>query len=212
LSLSENRPPWDFDIPVIGREHLADARLFADRLHLIDSLGSRKAGAVAELGVAVGDFSKALIQRYDPKIFYAIDLFQLHELESLWGRKPAEIFGAKTHLEYYLDRMAPFRDRLQTCQGDSANETAKLADASIDVIYIDGSHHYADVKRDCAVAREKIKPGGLLIFNDYILWSHLERAWYGVVPVVNDLVVNKGGRIIGFALQSNMYADIAIQM
>jgi hypothetical protein len=206
------QPPWDGDIPAIRPEHLMDARLYANRLHMIANIGPQKLASVAELGVALGGFSQPLIKRYDPDVFYAIDTFKLHEQEMIWGQETSKVFAGKTHAEAYLDRMHAYRDRVSIRQGDGAQELAGLPDASLDLIYIDGSHHYGDVVRDSAVACQKVRPGGILIFNDYIIWSHLERMWYGVVPVVNDLVVNKGGRILGFALQPNMYADIAIQM
>ena len=211
MNSQDNRPPWDA-IPALSREHLADARLYADRWHMIENLGPKKLGAVAELGVALGDFSKALIQRYEPDIFYAIDLFTLHEYPSLWDRSSASIFEGKTHADVYLDRMQAYRNRMSIRQGDGADELAKLPDASLDLIYVDGSHFYDNVVRDSAVSFRKIKPGGMIIFNDYIIWSHLENMWYGVIPVVNDLVVNKGGKVVAFALHPNMYADIAIRM
>lgn len=211
MNAQEARPPWN-SILALGREHLQDARLYADRWHMIDNLGPKKLGSVAELGVALGDFSRALIERYEPDLFYAIDLFTLHEYPSLWDRDSAKIFDGRTHADVYLERMQPYRDCMAIRQGDGADELAKLPDASIDLIYIDGSHSYDNVVRDGAAACKKVKPGGMLIFNDYIIWSHLENMWYGVIPVVNDLVVNKGGKVTAFALHPNMYADIAIQM
>jgi hypothetical protein len=211
MDSKDTRPPWDV-IPALGREHLRDARLYADRWHMIDNLGPKKLDSVVELGVALGDFSTALIERYQPNIFYAIDLFTLHEYASLWDRDTAQIFKGRTHAEVYAERMLNYRDRMAIQQGDGADELAKLPDGSIDLIYIDGSHSYDNVVRDGAAARKKIRPGGILIFNDYIIWSHLETTWYGVVPVVNDLVVNGGGKVVAFALHPNMYADIAIQM
>jgi hypothetical protein len=210
--VSEVRPPWDGDIPALERQHLRDARLYSDRLHMIDSLGPANADAVVELGVAVGQFSRAMIQRYDPSKFYAIDTFKLHEVETLWGRTPRDFFKNKTHLEYYLDGLAAYSDRVIALQGDGAEQLAQIEDNSIDVIYIDGSHHYADVARDSEVAVRKVKRGGVIIFNDYILWSHRENMWYGVVSVVNHLVIDKGAQVLGLALHPDMYADIAIQL
>ncbi len=211
MDSKNTRPPWDV-IPALGREHLRDARLYADRWHMIDNLGPKKLDTVVELGVALGDFSTALIERYQPNIFHAIDLFTLHEYASLWDRDTAQIFQGRTHAEVYADRMQNYRDCMTIQQGDGAIELAKLPDASIDLIYIDGSHSYDNVVRDGVAARKKIKPGGIIVFNDYIIWSHLENMWYGVVPVVNDLVVNGGGKVVALALHPNMYADIAIQM
>jgi len=84
MQTQESPPPWDV-IPALRREHLVDARLYADRWHMIENLGPKKLGSVVELGVALGDFSRALFERYEPDVFYAIDLFTLHEYTSLWN-------------------------------------------------------------------------------------------------------------------------------
>ena len=78
------------------------------------------------------------------------------------------------------------------------------------MIYIDRSHHYKDVVRDAEAAVRKVKANGLIIFNDYILWDHVCGIYYGVMPVVNDLVANRGWKVKGLALQRNMFCDIAI--
>jgi hypothetical protein len=33
---------------------------------------------------------------------------------------------------------------------------------------------------------------------------------YGIVPVVNKMVVNQGWKVLGFALQKHMFCDIAL--
>ncbi len=70
------------------------------------ALGPQKADMVVELGVALGGFSHSLINRYDPERFYAIDTFQLHQLEHLWGGPPSLVFGTRTHADYYATRCA----------------------------------------------------------------------------------------------------------
>ena len=203
--------PWLDDIPEIRPEHLRDARLYAHRWNMIRAIGPKKAGVVAEVGVAVGGFSRALIERFDPDIFWAIDTFALHTLDSLWGKPPGEVFGTQTHSEYYEACMHQFREKVHLLSGDGADALHSLHDGSVDLIYIDGSHHYADVKRDAKAAVAKIKDDGIIIFNDYVLFDIFAGTAYGIVPVVNDLVVNGGWKIIGFALQQNMFCDIAIQ-
>jgi len=203
--------PWQGPIAKIRPEHLRDAVLFADRQHMIESIGPQKADAVAEVGVAVGGFSQSLIIRFNPSVFWAIDTFELHKAQNLWGGPPQAVFGERTHAEYYSAVMSKYGEKLRLLQGDGAQKLDTLEDESVDLIYIDGSHRYDDVKRDAYAAVKKIKHDGIIIFNDYVLLDGLTNFIFGVVPVVNDLVVNHGWKVIGFALQENMYCDIAIQ-
>jgi hypothetical protein len=55
-----------------------------------------------------------------------------------------------------------------------------------------------------------VKDTGFLVFNDYMLIDH-NHANYGIVPVVNDMVVNQGWRVAGYALDHGLYCDIALQ-
>jgi len=78
-------------------------------------------------------------------------------------------------------------------------------------VYIDADHSYAGVKRDIAVAKEKVKPDGMLVFNDYTLWSPLELMEYGVVHAVNELCLNEDWELMYFAFQRHMYCDVALK-
>lgn len=197
--------------PVIAPNHVVSARVYANRAEMILGLRQRlpRNPSVCEVGVALGDFSEFLLSALRPREFIGMDLFGLHELEILWGRPTAEIFRGRTHAEYYRERFASHPVRV--CEGDSAAALASLADASIDLIYVDGDHSYDGVKRDTAQAIKKVKSDGLLIFNDYIMYDHLQGGEYGVVPALNELVNDTDWRIVGFALQHAMFCDIAVQ-
>jgi predicted O-methyltransferase YrrM len=47
-------------------------------------------------------------------------------------------------------------------------EMRKLPLESFDFIYIDGSHMAEDVLEDAVLAWRLLKPGGLIIFDDYV--------------------------------------------
>ena len=85
-----------------------------------------------------------------------------------------------------------------------------MPDRYFDLIYIDAGHSYADVKKDCKAATKKVKEDGILVFNDYVLWSPWEGWAYGVVQAVNELICD-GWDVVGFALASDGYHDIAVQ-
>jgi predicted O-methyltransferase YrrM len=54
--------------------------------------------------------------------------------------------------------------------GFSQVEMRRLPLESFDIIYIDGSHATADVLEDAVLSYRLLRPGGVLIFDDYV-WS-----------------------------------------
>jgi hypothetical protein len=197
------------DYPVLKSEHIANARLFANRFDMMNALGGVRKN-VAEIGVALGDGSKALIEAFKPSEFVAFDLFTLHEVPQFWGRTNKEWFGEKDHATYYRDKVKPFVKKLVIEMGDSSSALNKYPEAHFDMIYIDGDHGYEGARNDAYAALRTIKSDGLLIFNDYIVRDSFSTERYGVVPVVNDVIVNHGWKVVGFAFQEQMFCDIAL--
>jgi glycosyltransferase involved in cell wall biosynthesis len=206
---SENNQPRNY--PPLSKEHIdSAARLFANRNELVESLGIAPGQAVAEVGVALGDFSEFLLRALEPSCFVAIDLFKIHEIAELWGRPTSEIFGNGSHLDYYRRRFARYGDRIRIEEGLSQEMLARYPDDTFALIYIDAGHDYENVRRDAELAALKLKQDGVIVFNDYTM-SDLEGTSYGVVPAVNELVAGGGWRVVGFALQPHMFCDIAIR-
>jgi hypothetical protein len=198
-------------IPPLLQEHVDGAVLYADRVRALEALP--RGGVVAEIGVALGDFSQAMLTYLAPCRFDAFDLFQLHEAQSLWGRSSAEWFGGLSHRTQYEHRFADeiAAGKLRIHEGDSSREMDKQPDSSYDVIYIDGDHSYEAARRDAEVSARKLKADGILIFNDYIIFDYLGGVPYGVVPVVHEFCVSRGWRVSFFALANNLYCDIALR-
>jgi hypothetical protein len=185
------------NIPVIASEHIRDARLYADRKDLILALcTSGKVDVIGEVGVALGEFSEFLLKSLAPKLFIGFDLFDLHHQNELWGQDTKAIFKGKTH---YAEK------------GPSQEMLARFPDGSFNLIYLDADHGYDGVKQDAELASKKLAADGLLIFNDYIMYDHIMHSPYGVVPVVNDMVVNEGWDVVGFSLQQQLFCDIALR-
>jgi SAM-dependent methyltransferase len=193
--------------------HVEDARLYADRIEMLKSFSSRQGLTIAEIGVAYGDFSESILNILNPKSFHAYDLFHFHTVPVIWGEKTENTLKGLTHRSFYEKRFAREIDAGQVLvfEGDSVTEMEKREDGTYDIIYIDGDHHYNGVYRDAMVSMRKLKPGGFLIFNDYIYFDHIGGYHYGIIQVVNDLCVNHGWKITHFAFHQQMFCDIAIQ-
>lgn len=68
---------------------------------------------------------------------------------------------------------------------DSDQFAARVPDASIDVIYIDGDHTYEQVKKDIHLYHQKLKHDGYLCGHDY------SKSWPGVVQAVDAFAAER---------------------
>ncbi|MCB8880465.1 class I SAM-dependent methyltransferase [Acidisoma cellulosilytica] len=195
----------------LDQRHVEGAKLFANRQAMIKGLGIPVDGVIAEVGVALGDFSEFLIDTLKPRTFVAMDLWQLHEHQTVWGRPAAEVFGGLTQAQFFEERFRDRGDLIRLESGESAESLWRQADESFDMIYVDAGHDYENARKDAEAALAKIKRDGTIIFNDYIMYDHLAHSSYGVVHVVNQLVVEQGWSVVGFALAPQMFCDIALR-
>jgi predicted O-methyltransferase YrrM len=150
-----------------------------------------KGGVVAEVGVGEG-----------------VNAFRI-----LDGSRPRELnLVDKDFSHLHRHRFeAGLRDgTVRLHERDSATALASFPDEYFDWIYIDADHSYDGIRRDIEQAKRKVKHDGLLVFNDYLLFSHKEFVSYGVVAAVNELCVTDGWELRYFALAPHMYCDVAI--
>lgn len=198
--------------PKLPGHLLRHARLLPDRLDILPLLP--KGGVVVEVGVGFGHFSEWLIELCAPRRFIAIDLFELHRLPRMWGRRMEEWLGGKDHYTFYCEKFRPLIEagRMEVIRADSAEALASLPENSVDVLYLDADHTYEAVRRDLAAAAPRIRPEGVLIANDYTMVEvGLSHAPYGVIHAVNEFMIAENWEMIYFAFQSHMYCDVALR-
>jgi hypothetical protein len=204
-------PYPSMEFPALEPRHLAGARLFANREALIASLLIAPGGTIAEIGVAHGEFSEFLLAQLAPKTLVAFDFFDMHEAGALWGKDTRHLLHGMKHLDFYRHRFRNRGDQVVTEPGVSYLTLAKYPDRTFDMIYVDAGHDYASVKRDADLALDKVKPDGFLVFNDYIMYDHLVGEPYGVVQVVNQILVERDLTVYGLALEHHLFCDIAFR-
>lgn len=207
---SQQQPMMHTDFPELTSKHMAGAKLYATRNDLVADLLLPPNPRIAEIGVALGTFSKFMIQALKPSAFHGFDLFLLHQEEYLWGQKTAEVMRGMKHADFYRQEMEKTGLKVEVHEGSSHTTLEHTQDKYFDLIYIDAGHTYADVKRDADISTRKLTSKGVLVFNDYAMYDPFIKSEYGIVPVVNEMVVNQGWKVIGFGLQKHMFCDIAI--
>jgi hypothetical protein len=183
--------PGNFDFgDVVGDDAVARCRVFANRHRAIESLP--QGGIVAEVGTQTGNFANHIFKAARPSSLHLFDL----------------------SLDWFDSRLLvePIRDgRVQIHLGDSSTELGKFPAEHFDWLYIDGDHSYRGVSRDIAQAVRTVKRDGLLVFNDYTVWSPLEACNYGVLKAVNELVNSGEWEFVYLALHPWGYHDVALR-
>ena len=147
---------------------------------------------IAEVGTQRGNFAKKIFKIAEPNEFHIFDL-------------------SFDHFDREFFRIEIQSGRVILHEGDSSTEMSKLPGATFDWIYIDGDHLFEGVVRDIREAKRLIRPDGFLVFNDYTVYSPLERQQYGVMRAVNDLCQDEDFEIVMFALNVLCYHDVALR-
>lgn len=175
----------DHEAPELRDDAFAGCRVFANRHKMIQHMAW--GGVGAEIGVQHGHFSTFLLNN--------LAISELH------------LFDLNGELIQESVRNA---ERTTLHVGDSSKKLSALPDAHFDWIYVDGDHSYKGVTKDVKEVVKKIKPNGVLFFNDYTPWSMYEAMPYGIMPAVNELINEQGWQMAAIALTPSGYFDVAL--
>jgi hypothetical protein len=169
--------------PDLPAQALENARVYPNRHAMLEVLP--KGGTVAEVGTWRGEFSEAIALTCRPDAFHLIDI----DFAPL--QPPA--MPVKMH------------------EGDSSTILKTFAPGFFDWIYIDGDHSYESVRKDIEAADRAIKPGGLLMCDDYCTWNSGAGSPYGVARAVNEFIIERGYSVEGLALQCGGMYNILLR-
>lgn len=67
--------------------------------------------------------------------------------------------------EHY--RGTPFEPKIHPLYGDSASFDFRPYEKGVDLVFIDGNHSYENVKLDSENAFRMLRPGGIIVWDDY---------------------------------------------
>lgn len=187
----------------ILEKHTRNAKLLNDRYHLLQHLPENSIGA--EIGVLGGDWSMHILAQVKPAKLHLIDTFYSDDYAHL------KRFTKKNHETFITEKFASYGDQVKLLRGYSWNCLATFPDQYFDWLYIDAAHDYQSVKKDLEQAFLKIKPDGIIIMNDYIMYDHITKEDYGVVQATNEFINEHNFEILYLALHPQMFCDILIK-
>lgn len=120
-----------------------------------------------EIGVAFGGQSLAILSKTKIEKLYSVDPYY---------NFPTEIYPDSLNynqnihdvLYYYVKKkLEPFKERSKLLRMTSVQAANLVKENELDFVYIDGNHSYEYVKLDILSWFNKVRPGGLIIGDDW---------------------------------------------
>lgn len=121
-------------------------------------------GVGCEVGVCKGEFSRHLLENWNCKLLYLVDIWE----DGAEGYKES-FHNQPDNFRKMMQNLDSFKDRVVICKGDSTQTAKSFQSNMFDFIYIDANHSYEGCKNDIESFWPKLKPGGVMMFDDYTL-------------------------------------------
>lgn len=150
--------------------------------------GMPTGGLCVEIGVWRGIFSSRILEIIEPRELVLIDPWiDFEEAHAATLTAMAQTDRIERIYRGVLKRFeTEIRDgRVSVLREKSDRALRRFADASISFAYVDGDHSYEGVAADLAALLPKLRPGGVMAFDDY----HL-RGWWrdGVIRAIHEFL------------------------
>lgn len=176
-------PPSAPDIP---QAQLDGCRLVSSRWEMLRHFP--KGGRVCELGTWRGDFAWQILDIVAPEELHLVD-----------------VSFALCRADVLADARVRRHEMMTTAFLDGPEAGA------FDWIYVDADHSYEAVVADIAAALPRVKPGGMLVFNDFARIVRQGFGVFGVHQAVTEFAVRSGWPVAFFCLNGEALYDIALR-
>jgi len=142
----------------------------------------------AEIGCFKGNTTGFILDRCPNLRLYAVDLWSLDGYVGTieYDRKIVTDINFDSVKKKFDRAIRGHQDRVTVLRGISWEMATKVADNSLDFVFIDANHDYKCVVKDIKAWAPKLKPGGMLSGHDY--FNH--PVCVGVIQAVDELTTN----------------------
>jgi len=156
--------------------------LISDEIMLLHNLAKDIDGFVVEIGSWKGKSSVAIASALNEGMLHCIDTFE----------------GSEEHIEHnilelFINNIKKYEDKILYIKGKSKDVVNEFEDNLIDMLFIDGSHEYEDVKNDLNLYFEKVKSDGIILVHDTA--TNDSKGWEGPTKAVNEFIENNKTKI-----------------
>lgn len=146
---------------------------------LFEHLAEEDLGAVAELGVAEGNFSEDILNW--PVNFPSVWLVdRWKHMPMMKGDSHSSQVWHDKNKARVLERIEKFGKRAQIVQRSTVDAASIFGDNFFSLVYVDADHSYHGCKADILAWWPKLKEGGVMAFHDFL------NKGYGVRQAVED--------------------------
>jgi len=182
--------------------------------HLIELAVKAQPRSLLEIGVWRGDRGEQFLSSI-PTLgdYVGLDLFegmdsQTFTQESMGRCYPTSVAEVETRL-LRARRNPSATVRLVRGRTDATMPVlARERPASFDFIYLDGGHSLETVESDWTFSVQLIRPGGIVVFDDYYLNDDTR----GAKPLVDRLARDRRYRVRFFPVVEDIVEDLQITM
>lgn len=142
-------------------------------------------GIVAEVGVALGNFSESILALNNPSKLILIDAWQNFDL----GYRDGNMVKDNEQQERYESVINKFKSNknITIIRKKSLDAISDLQDELLDWVYIDADHSYQGCLADLRSYDKKVKENGYICGHDWLSKSQIRKG-FGVNQAVIDFV------------------------
>lgn len=184
-------------VTLLEEKHLQNCTLLPDRMVLLDKLSEYK--KVAEIGVADGDFSQAILSRTQADELHLVDMW-----------------GSERYSKGYENCKNKFSEEIESGKviihrGLSTDMIPTLADDYFDWVYIDTNHSYVLTAEELKLVASKVKKDGFICGHDFCTGNVVGGVPYGVIEACHEFAKREGWEYKYLSFESEGHFSFALQ-
>lgn len=158
-------------------------------------------GCGVEIGVQLGEYSSTILKYWRGKHLISVDPWLADTAENYVDI--ANVPQQQHELRYQAtcQKLAPYGARSSIWRMTSLEAAPKIADYSLDFVYVDARHDYPSVMEDLEAWYPKVRPGGIVAGHDYLdgLFAAGE---FGVKSAVDEFFGKRDLRVFSTLLDA----------